>query len=252
MDYKVLAAAIQRWITRVVEEAGRLGVVLGLSGGLDSGVGAALSAGALGPERVLALSMPCGGDPDDVADARRLADVLGLELKPIDLSPVLKALVEVGGAPASDTMALANAKARMRMVTLYAHSEGRLVQGTSNLSELSVGYWTKWGDGAADFLPQAGLYKDEVRQLAEALDLPRWLVDREPSAGLWEGQTDEGEMGVSYRQIRCFFDPAYAREHPGALTPEAADKIENLVARNRHKMEPIPGFDARGWISENG
>jgi NAD+ synthase len=196
--------------------------------------------------------MPCGADRKDVADAESLADAMGIRLKLVDLAPVLEALTDAGGVSSSDPVTLGNAKARLRMVTLYAHSQDRLVQGTSNLSELSVGYWTKWGDGAADFLPQAGLYKDEVRRLAEAMELPDWLVSREPSAGLWEGQTDEGEMGVSYQQIRCYFDPGYSRKNPGVLTADASRRIEGLVERNRHKMEPVPRFDARGWISENG
>ncbi len=245
-----LADAISEWIAARVDEAGADGVVLGLSGGIDSGLGAALAERALGAHRVLAVSMPCGSGSEDSRDAERLADLLGLELKVVPLDRVLDTFLKAGNPGDRSKLNVANIKARLRMVMLYAHSPGRLVQGTGNLSEISVGYWTKWGDGAADIQPQAGLYKDEVRKVAEALGLPDWLLEKAPSAGLWPGQTDEGEMGVSYDQIRMYLDPDW---RPGSsVDPEAARRIEKMMEDSEHKRRPAPAFDARGWIGEHG
>jgi len=248
--YLRLADAMSDWIAATVADAGADGVVLGLSGGVDSGLGAALSARALGPHRVLALSMPCGSESADSRDAERLAEHLGLEPKAVPLDRVLDTFLRAGDPGDRSRLNVANIKARLRMVMLYAHSPGRLVQGTSNLSEISVGYWTKWGDGAADFQPQAGLYKDEVRKVAEAVGLPDWLLEKPPSAGLWPGQTDEGEMGVTYDQIRMYLDPDW---RPGeSVDPEAARRIEKMIADSEHKRRPAPAFDARGWMGEHG
>jgi NAD+ synthase len=245
-----LGDAICLWISETVEGAGADGVVIGLSGGIDSGLGAALSVEALGAHRVLGLSMPCGGARDAAADASRIAGHLGMQLKVVELERVLEVFLAAGDPPDRSRLNVANAKARLRMAMLYLHSPGRLVQGTSNLSEISVGYWTKWGDGAADFQPQAGLYKDEVRGLADVMGLPQWLLEKPPSAGLWKGQTDEGEMGVSYDQIRMYLDPEWRGD--GSVDPEAARRIEKMMDASEHKRRPAPAFDARGWIGEHG
>jgi len=245
-----LSDAIGRWISQTVESAVADGVVIGLSGGIDSSLGAALSVEALGAHRVLGIAMPCGGAGDAKRDALRIADHLGMEPKVVELDRVLEAFLAAGHPPDRSRLNVANAKARLRMAMLYLHSPGRLVQGTSNLSEISVGYWTKWGDGAADFQPQAGLYKDEVRLLAEVMGLPEWLLDKPPSAGLWKGQTDEGEMGVSYDQIRMYLDPEWRGDE--SVDPEAARRIELMMDTSEHKRRPAPAFDARGWIGEHG
>ena len=248
--YARLAEAVSHWIAAVVGDAGAEGVVIGMSGGIDSGLGAALAARALGPGRVLAIAMPCGSGETDLEDARKLCRHLDLELREVDLDPVLEAFVRQGAPADRSRLNIANIKARLRMAMLYSHSSGRLVQGTSNLSEISVGYWTKWGDGAADFQPQAGLYKDEVRKLAAAVGLPGWLLSKPPSAGLWPGQTDEGEMGVTYDQIRLYMDPGWRPELE--LDSKATKRIEEMIAASEHKRRPAPAFDARGWIGEHG
>ncbi|MEN8209975.1 MAG: NAD(+) synthase, partial [Candidatus Fermentibacteria bacterium] len=218
------------------------GVVVGLSGGLDSAVAAALSVGALGTGNVLGLIMPCESMQSDTDDGVKIAEHLGIEYRIIDLSSVLHAFVE----RISDTSLLniANIKSRLRMAMLYAHSSGRLVLGTSNYSEILVGYWTKWGDGAADLLPIAGLFKDEVRMIAAALDLPGWVIERVPSAGLWPGQSDEEEMGVSYSDIRAYFDG-------GDISGAAAARIQKMVQSTEHKRNPIVYFNARKWMEDN-
>jgi len=243
-DYAALAHEIETWIALKVRESGTGGIVLGLSGGVDSGLTAALSARALGKGKVLCLALPCGSSQTDTEDALRLAGILGIDCRVIDLDPVLASLVRSIGLDAADRLAIANIKARLRMTIIYAFSGERLVAGTSNFSEILVGYWTKWGDGAADILPLGRLWKEEVYDLARELDLPGWLIGKTPSAGLWPGQSDEGEMGVSYADIRRYFE--------GDLSPgDASDRIEEMKSVTEHKRNPIPFFDARKWIGDN-
>lgn len=218
-----------------------------MSGGLDSCVSAALCAGALGQNRVLGIMMPCGNHPDDERDGRRIADFLGIESRTVRLDQVLEAMVNTAGLDNSDALNMGNLKARLRMATVYAHSQGRLVAGTSNRSEYLAGYWTKWGDGVADFHPLLGLYKDQVVKLAEAMELPEWTTERVPSAGLWPGQSDEGEMGVSYSEIRSFFTGG-----PPSVSREAAARIAMLHGSSHHKRNPIPSFNAERWFRDNG
>lgn len=245
--YGRLSEAIKVWIRETLENACATGVVLGLSGGLDSCVSAALCAGALGKNRVLGIMMPCGNHPDDERDGKRIAVFLGIESKTVRLDAVLEEMVKAGGLDSSDGMNMGNLKARLRMATIYAHSRGRLVAGTSNRSEYLAGYWTKWGDGVADFHPLLGLYKDQVIKLAEAMEFPGWTTERVPSAGLWPGQSDEGEMGVSYREIKNYFTVGAP-----TVSPEAAARIGRLHGASHHKRNPIPSFNAERWFRDNG
>ncbi len=243
INMRALADSIEEWIRKTVSDASVNGVVVGLSGGLDSAVSAALCAGALGTENVLGLIMPCGSMQSDTDDGVKIAEHLGIGYRIIDLSPVLKTFIR--GLDDKSVLNIANIKSRLRMAMLYAHSSGKLVLGTSNYSEILVGYWTKWGDGAADFLPIGRLYKDEVRELAVVLGLPRWVIDRVPSAGLWPGQSDEEEMGVSYKDIRAYFDG-------GDISGPAAARIQKMVESTEHKRNPIVYFNARKWMEDNG
>jgi len=245
MIYDELTNNITEWIKERVNAARVKSVVLGLSGGIDSGVTAALCARALGAESVLGLVMPCGSIPEDTRDGHRTARHLGIAVKEIELSGVLDAFVSAGKLDTTDVLNLANAKARLRMTMCYAHSKNRLVAGTGNLSETVTGYWTKWGDGAADFLPIAELWKDEVRELAKYLELPLWVVDRVPSAGLWVNQSDEGEMGVTYDEIKKYFTGGAE-----SVSSAAAERIAGLHSSSAHKREPIPVFHARRWLDE--
>lgn len=243
-DYERLAAAIEQWIEETVSGAGMDGLVVGISGGLDSAVAAALGAAALSPGRVLGLIMPCGSIPADTEDGLRIADHLGIRSRVVDLAPVMDSFLEAGGLQGCSTLTAANVKARLRMTMLYANSEGRLVLGTSNYSEIQVGYWTKWGDGASDLLPIGRLYKEEVRELARVLGLPEWVMRRVPSAGLWPGQSDEKEMGVTYSDISDYF-------RGGELTEGTRARIEAMVRATEHKRRPVPFFEARKWMEEN-
>jgi len=181
----------------------------------------------------------------DTTDGHRTAVHLGMPVKEIDISPVLEAFVSAGELDSSNVLNLANVKARLRMTMEYAHSGNRLVAGTANLSETKTGYWTKWGDGAADFLPIADLWKDEIGELAEYLELPEWILTRVPSAGLWINQRDEDEMGVTYNEIKKYFTLG-----SDSVSAAAAQRIARLHTSSAHKRKPIPYYHARGWLDE--
>lgn len=243
MIYAELTDKITVWIRERVQTAGMNGVVIGLSGGIDSGVTAALCVRALGAENVLGLIMPCESIEADTRDGHRTAEHLGITVKEIDISPIFHAFAAAGSLDSSDVLNLANVKARLRMTMEYAYSRRRLVAGTGNLSETKTGYWTKWGDGAADFLPIADLWKDEVGELARYIELPEWMLVRVPSAGLWVDQSDEDEMGVTYDEIKKYFT-----QGSDSVSAGAAERIALLHSRSAHKREQIPFYHARGWL----
>jgi NAD+ synthase len=241
-------ADIADWIQQQVTLASARGVVVGLSGGLDSAVVARLCQIAM-PSRVVAAILPCHSDPKDERDANLLATHFGLAVVRIDLAPTYDLLVndlktmflqiseEQAAASGTSTdlkaqVPLANIKPRLRMSTLYfiANSLNYLVAGTGNRSELTIGYFTKYGDGAADLLPIGRLLKSEVRELAVELDIPQSIVDKPPSAGLWPGQTDEDEMGFSYGDLE-----RYLTNGPDAVAPALAMRIERLMRSTEHK-----------------
>jgi NAD+ synthase len=229
-----LADQISNWIRDQVAASSLNGVVVGLSGGIDSALVSGLCARGLGAERVLGLIMPCHSSPADADDARLAADTWGIESATIDLSPaydVLRTLL-----PNGSELAYANLKPRLRMITLYhrANTLGRVVVGTGNLSELMVGYYTKYGDGGVDLLPIAGLYKHQVRELAREIGVPSRIIDRAPSAGLWEGQTDEGEMGLSYAVLDATL-AAIAAGDTDRADPTALERVRHLIAGSEHK-----------------
>ena len=236
---------IVEFIRDRVEAAGAEGAVLGLSGGLDSATVAFLAARALGPERVFALLLPeVGVTPqDDVEDARQVASILGIEAEEIDISGVLGGYFEVLPAAGASRVVNGNLKARVRMTILYWHANllHRLVLGTGNRTEIMLGYSTKFGDGAADLFPIAGLYKDEVRDLARRLGVPDRILDKAPTAGLWPGQTDEEELGITYQDADAILrglEEGRGREDLAA--DFGGDKVGLILRRiegGRHKRE---------------
>lgn len=240
-----LAKDIARWIASRVSSAGARGAVLGMSGGVDSAVTAFLAARALGGESVLAVNLPCGSAPMDADLAAKAASAAGTGFRIIPLDGVYRELVSACGLEDAPRLALANIKPRLRMTVLYSLSQGRLVLGSGNYSEYLVGYSTKWGDGAADIAPLARLYKDEVVGLARVLGVPSEIVERPPTAGLWPGQTDEGEMGFTYLDLRRRFEGL-------PLDPAVAARIDSLNRAGAHKREPIPVFEAREWFETHG
>ncbi|MCY4731965.1 NAD+ synthase [Natronomonas gomsonensis] len=203
-ELESLRADIVDFLRETVADAGADGVIVCLSGGIDSTLTAHLCVEALGPERVTALVLPCHlTDAVDTLDAHSIAQNLGVDPTMVQLQPLLD-MFEDSVAPAIeeevDRVALGNAIARLRMSVAYyaANMTGRLVCGTSNRTELLLGYFTKHGDGAADLRPLADLYKTEVKALARHVGVPRTIIQKPPTAGLWDGQTDEEELGAPY------------------------------------------------------
>ncbi len=233
-----IAEKLTDWIRQRLSASGTKGVVLGLSGGIDSAVVAALAQRACG-NNVLGLIMPCHSDPQDAADAGLVAEALNLETKTIDLTQAYDSLLLALGEPSGErSLALANIKPRLRMITNYFHAQklGYLVAGTGNRSELTIGYFTKHGDSGCDILPIGGLVKHQVWDLARYLDIPDKIIDKAPSAGLWPDQTDEGEMGLSYTELDSYI-------LTGEASPSSQAKIEQMRAKSAHKRAMPPVAD---------
>jgi len=246
--YGELSEKLVEWIRNKVEEAGTKGCVLGISGGVDSAVVAALCSKAV-PGKVLGLHMPCYSLPQDTADARLIAETFEIMYAEVNLEKaydsMLKTLTELRAtqgmqefetkhliAQESEKLAASNVKPRLRMITLYYFAKlyNFLVVGTGNKSELEVGYFTKYGDGGVDILPLGGLVKSQVWELAKHLGVPDTIIRKPPTAGLWTGQTDEGELGFTYRQL----DQVLLT---GSGDPGVVKEVNRLRAINEHKLK---------------
>ncbi len=246
LSVEEIAEKLTSWITETVLGAGRRGAVVGMSGGIDSSVAAALCQRAF-PEATLGVIMPCYSDRADREHAELAADKFHIPVELVVLDGVFDALVGVVGrddyGSATEKLAGANIKPRLRMVTLYyfANRLNYLVVGAGNRSELSVGYFTKYGDGGVDLLPLGNLVKSQVRDLATYLGVPREIIDKPPSAGLWKGQTDEGEMGLTYSELDHYLITSEAGE-------EARVKIDSMMRSAGHKRCPplIPLLEIDG------
>jgi NAD+ synthase len=189
---------------------------------------------------VLAALMPCYSAAEDAELAQLVADTFNLETFTVEIEAAYDALLAALPGGTTD-MAQANVKPRLRMTSLYAlaQSRGYLVAGTGNRSELMVGYFTKYGDGGVDVEPLGELYKWQVRQLAAELGVPRPVIDRPPTAGLWAGQTDEEEMGITYKEL----DAALAAIEAGRsqeVEPELLHRILHMMAASAHKRAVPP------------
>jgi NAD+ synthase len=232
--------AISKWLKNQVEQAGAEGVAVGLSGGLDSAVVAALAKRSL-KDKVLGLILPCHSQKEDAEDANLIASHLQLETCTVDLSSTYDYLIAI--LPSADKNTTANIKPRLRMICLYyfASSKNYLVAGTGNKSEISVGYFTKYGDGGTDILPLGDLFKSQVIEIAKKLSLPEAIINKPPSAGLWPGQTDEGELKITYEQLdQAILD--ITSNHAKATPPDICSRVEELIKSSEHKRVPIPIF----------
>lgn len=245
MDYQYEIKARAAWIKNLVDNAHAQGVVLGLSGGKDSAVVAGLCHAA--GVKICGVYLPIGSNnSEDMKYIMPVVKKYGIEFVEYnndELAPVwesLSALIDKQDTPWTP-MAKANIKPRMRMTLLYALAQvrGYLVAGTGNASEAYVGYFTKWGDGAHDFNPIGDLDKDEVVAVGDALGLSE-VVHREPSAGLWDGQTDEGEMGVTYSDISTVMSMGSHCLDNGSVSLKAYAKIVDMHNKTEHKRNPIP------------
>ena len=251
LNFDAVEECITEFIRGIVDEAGADGVVVGLSGGVDSSTVATLAASALGAENVLGLIMPSSTTKqEDIDDALLVARTLGIEVEHVDIQPLEDAFAKV--CPRYDPgnlVATGNLKPRFRMTTLYYYANllNRIVAGTGNKSEILVGYFTKYGDGGVDMLPIGDLYKTQVRWLAEKIGVPRKIVWKTPTAGLWAGQTDEGEIGVTYDVldltlyglIELKYTPEKVSKEMG-VPPETVMKVMEMVSKSEHKRKPIP------------
>ena len=236
-ELKSLTLQCESWLRDRLNEANADGIVLGLSGGIDSSVLAALGREALGRDKVLGVIMPCHSIDEDEADARLLAEAVDVDFIRVDLSEVFDTMLKnIGGEFTS--LVKSNMKARLRMVTLYAVAQSKnfLVCGTSNKSEFETGYFTKFGDSGVDLMPLANFLKREIRELAKILGVPEKIITKAPSAGLYEGQTDEGDMGFSYDTLDEYLTT-------GKISDEKAkNRIDVMRRRSEHKRKPIPIF----------
>lgn len=237
VDYGVITEKIVSWLQEKVTAAGATGCVLGLSGGIDSAVAAALAQKAF-PETTLAVILPVESSPVDVEDAWLVARALNLKAVEINLDGVYRSLVQTLATDdklEANNLALANIKPRLRMIALYyqAARHNYLVIGTGNKSEIVTGFFTKYGDGAVDLEPLGELVKAQVYQLAEHLGIPEKIIAKTPTAGLWPGQTDEEELGFSYRQLDEYI-------LSGTTDPQVVPRIRETMRRARHKLEMPP------------
>lgn len=231
---------IVAWLRDYARQAGANGYVVGMSGGIDSACTAVLCQRAMS-RNVLAAILPCYSPVEDLEMALLVTNTFGIETITVDLVPAFQAIV-AGLPPGLPRLASANLKPRLRMATLYAlaQTHGCLVAGTGNKSEIAVGYFTKYGDGGVDVEPLGDLYKSQVRTLARQLAIPQPIIDRPPSAGLWPGQTDEGEMGLTYEELdRALI--AIEQGQTQQLDPALLARVEQMIVTSNHKrnMPPI-------------
>jgi NAD+ synthase len=231
-----------RFIRDEIHKHGFKRAVIGLSGGIDSALSAFLSAEALGPENVLAVRMPYRtSSPASLADAEEVIEYLGIPHLTLPITPMVDPLIEE--FPDMSPLRRGNIMARQRMIILYDQSAafGGLVMGTSNKTEFLLGYSTIYGDSGVALQPIADLYKNQVRQLSAAVGVPRSVLEKAPSADLWEGQTDEGELGFTYDMVDqllyLLVDERYSVEECAAegFDFDFAEKVWRQVKRNHYK-----------------
>lgn len=234
-DYGLVERLLVSFVRREVTRVGLGKVVVGLSGGVDSAVSAAVAARALGPSNVLAVRMPYKtSSPDSLADAEAVVAATGIDSATVDISPQIDAYF--ADQPEADSLRRGNKMARERMSILYDRSAavGALVLGTSNKTELLLGYGTLFGDMASALNPIGDLYKTQVWGMAEHLDLPEVLVSKAPSADLWVGQTDEEDLGFGYAEVdRLLYWMVDERCRPRELEAMGFDSgfVEQVFAR---------------------
>ena len=245
---------ITAFVQGVVDDAGADGAVIGLSGGIDSTLTAYLAVEALGEDAVRGLVLPSEVNTEDnMSDAERVAETLDIDYDVVDIEPIVDAFVDAYPAGEDDRMALGNVRVRTRGVLNYfvANAESHIVLGTGNRSETLTGYFTKYGDQAVDCNPIGNLYKRQVRQLATQVGVPDDLVEKPPSAEMWEGQTDEDEMGLSYDLLDAVLVlhvdgplPASATANTLGVDESVVDRVDELYARSEHKRHLPPAPDA--------
>ena len=233
---------VEQMIRYAYWTSGCKGIVVGLSGGVDSAVAATFCCRAIGGEKVLGLSLPASvSNPADIKDAAALCKQIGMMHRVVSIEPMLEGFRTMPEFNESSYL-LGNLMARIRMAVLYYHAnrDQKIVCGTSNRSEYMLGYCTKFGDNAADFQPLLHLYKTEVYDYAQELGIPESIIKKAPSAGLWEGQRDEEEIGLSYREIDHSLQALELQGWEAATPTE--EKVLGLVKKSGHKRLLAPNL----------
>lgn len=252
MEIEQVQKNTQQFLQEKVEQAGAQGLVIGLSGGIDSATCLKLAVNALGKERITAVIMP--GKPTqstNTEDARELAQGLGVETIEIDIEDAVNSFQQ--DLP-FDTgkEGLGNIRARTRMVYIYAvaNEKNLLVLGTGNRTEYLLGYFTKYGDGATDIAPLLDLYKTEVKELAEEIGLEQKFIDKKPTAGLWEDQTDEEEIGTDYETMDKVLQLLVGEGKTvqevvenSSTGKETVENLEKMYQDSEHKRKGSQGLD---------
>jgi len=235
MELKEYLSVIEKFLQDYLEKSHCKSYILGLSGGVDSSLVAAIAKKAVGKDKLYCYAIDIDSNKDDIEDAKEVARQLDLNLEVINLSRTYHRYLKDLKGKDFIRLTKSNLKVRMRMCALFAYAQEHsgLVLGTDNMDERYVGYFTKYGDGAADLLPIVYLTKAEVREAAEIYGVSKALALRVPTAGLFEGQTDEGEMGVSYADLDAFL---LGKE----IAPEIKARIEHMHAVSEHKRVDIP------------
>ncbi len=266
LDYHIVEDILKAFLVNEIRKFGFSSVVLGLSGGIDSAVVCELAVRALGAENVLALMMPyASSSPDSLEHAELMIRKLGIRAEEVSITPAVDAFFT--SVPADQLLRRGNIMARTRMILLYDVSarDGRLVAGTSNKTELLLGYGTMFGDMASAVNPSGDLYKTQIRGLARHLGIPEPIIDKAPSADLWEGQSDEADLGFSYEDVDLLLYMMLEKRMDKQAAPCKGvaepfyDRVRKMVVRNQYKrMMPViakisgrtPGIDfryARDW-----
>lgn len=244
LDLQKTIKEIEKFIKETVSKSKTNGLVLGLSGGIDSALVAFLAQKAIGSENILGITLPTKTtSKTDIEDAKKVADILGIEYEIINIDDVIDSFITICPHK-TNKLAEGNLKAKTRMLILYNHanSMNRLVIGTSNRSELLVGYFTKYGDGASDLIPIGDLYKTQVWELARKLNMPQEIITKAPSAGLQENQSDEKELGIDYinldKILHGLYDLNLDEETISQklnLELSEVQRIKNIVQKSEHK-----------------
>lgn len=243
VNQEELISVIKEFIKTYVENSGKKGVVIGLSGGVDSAVVSLLCKKSLGRENVLCIFMPDNATPEiDKKHFDMLIEKFKLKSEKIDISSIVTQMEKVGFKKITP-LTLANIKARIRMIILYkfANENNSLVCGSSNKSELLVGYYTKYGDGGVDFLPLGDLYKTQVYQLAKYLKIPNSIISKPPSAGLLVGQTDEKELKMKYETLDLILQGLELRLDVSEIAKNLkilkseVERIRKMRVKSQHK-----------------
>jgi len=233
---------VEQMIRYAYWKSGSKGIVIGLSGGVDSAVAATFCCRAIGGDKVLGLTLPSNvSNPADIKDAAALCKQLSMDHRVISIVPMLEGFKTIPEFIESRYL-LGNLMARIRMTILYYHAnrEQKIVCGTSNRSEYMLGYCTKYGDNAADLQPLLHLYKTEIYEYAKEMGIPESIMKKAPSAGLWEGQRDEEEIGLSYEKIDVSLKTLEL--HSWQATTPIEEKVLELVRKSEHKRLPAPNL----------